>query len=334
MGIQQERDILGIGNAIVDVLSQTDDDVIRGHGLELGSMTLIDAERADALYAETKSPVEASGGSVANTTAVAAAFGANVAYTGKVRDDALGETFSRDIRHAGVAFDTPVSTDGAGTARCLIMVSPDGQRTMSTYLGACLELSDQDIDTELVGSTQVTLLEGYLWDSPEAKQACEAAIAAARAEGRKVALTVSDSLCVDRHRQEFTELLDTTVDILFANEDEIRALYEVESVDEALKIASRHCEIVALTHGEKGSVVASGGAFHEVPAEPIEQIVDTTGAGDAYAAGFLYGLTRGLDLPVCGRLGAIAACEIISHLGARPHADLTKLAEPALAAAR
>lgn len=325
---------MGIGNAIVDVLSHTEDDVVRSHGLELGSMTLIDAERADALYAAAESPVEASGGSVANTVAVAASFGAGVSYTGKVRNDTLGDTFTRDIRDAGVAFDTPASTSGAGTARCLVMVSPDGQRTMSTYLGACLELSADDIDTDLAGRAKVTVLEGYLWDSPPAKQACEKAIDAARAQRRKVALTVSDSLCVDRHRQEFTDLLDAGVDILFANEDEIRALYEVDSVEEALKIASRHCEVVAMTHGENGSVVASGGAFHEVPAEPIQQLVDTTGAGDAYAAGFLYGLTRGLALPLCGRLGAIAAAEIISHLGARPHTNLAELAAPALAAAR
>lgn len=334
MGTNQQLNILGIGNAIVDVLSRTDDDVITGHGLEKGSMTLIDAERADALYAATESPVEASGGSVANTVAVAASFGADVAYTGKVRNDTLGQTFTRDIRDAGVAFDTPASTEGAGTARCLVMVSPDGQRTMSTYLGACLELSSADIDADLVGRTAVTLLEGYLWDSPDAKKACEAAIAAARAHGRKIALTVSDSLCVERHRQEFTELLDTTADILFANEDEIRALYEVESVEQALEIASSHCDVVALTHGEKGSVVASGGEFHEVPADPIERVVDTTGAGDAYAAGFLYGLTQGVELPVCARLGSLAAAEIISHLGARPQTNLADLAEPVLSAAR
>lgn len=333
MGSQQQVDIMGIGNAIVDVLSHTDDEVIASHGLERGSMTLIDAERADALYAATESPMEASGGSVANTVAMGASFGADVAYTGKVRNDSLGDAFTRDIREAGVTFETPASTDGAPTARCLVMVSPDGQRTMSTYLGACLELGPDDIDADLVGRCTVTLLEGYLWDSPDAKKACEAAIAAAHANGRKVALTVSDALCVERHRDEFRALLDSTVDVLFANEDEIQALYEGESAHESLKAASNHCDVVAMTHGENGSVVASGEAFHEVPAEPISQLVDTTGAGDAYAAGFLYGLTRGQDLPLCGRLGAIAAAEIIQHVGARPETKLADLAAPVLPAA-
>jgi sugar/nucleoside kinase (ribokinase family) len=333
MGTQQQFDVLGIGNAIVDVLTHTDDDEIASHGLERGSMTLIDNDRADALYAAAQAPTMASGGSVANSVAMAASFGADVAYTGKVRDDSLGAAFTQDIRQTGVSFDTPAATQGAGTARCFVMVSPDGQRTLSTYLGACLELGSGDIDADLVARSQVCLLEGYLWDSPDAQQACQAVIAAARAAGRKVALTVSDSLCVERHRAEFRELVESTVDVLFANEDELRALYETDSVDEALRTASSHGGIIAMTHGEKGSVVASRGAFDEVPAEPIDRVVDTTGAGDAYAAGFLYGLTRGLDLPLCARLGAIAAAEIISHVGARPETRLADLAAPALSEA-
>lgn len=326
-----ELDVLGIGNAIVDVLSHADDEVIAGHGLPKGSMTLIDAERADALYADTGPGVEVSGGSGANTIVGAASFGADVAYIGKVRDDSLGDIFTHDIRAAGVAFETAPLTEGPGTARCLIMVSPDGQRTMSTYLGACIELGPEDIDADLVGRSKITYLEGYLWDPPRAKEAFRTAMAAAHAGGRQVALTLSDTFCVERHREEFRVLVENDVDILFANEEEIRELYEVATLDEAVAAVRGRCEIVAVTRSEKGSLVLANGASHEVPAEPVETIVDTTGAGDSYAAGFLYGLTHGLELPVCARLGSIAAAEIISHFGARPQVDLRQLAAPALA---
>lgn len=328
-----ELDILGIGNAIVDVLSRADDDVIRGHGLPKGTMTLVDAARADQLYADLGPGVQASGGSCANTMAAAASLGASVGYVGKVRDDTLGATFARDIRAAGVRFETPPSTSGPGTARCLVMVSPDGQRTMSTYLGASAELGPQDIDADLVGRAKVTYLEGYLWDPPGAKEAFRAAMAAARAGGRKVALTLSDTFCVERHRDELRALVDNDVDILFANEAEVTALYEVGSVAQALAQVRGRCEVVAVTRAELGSLVSAGGTVHEVPAEPVERVVDTTGAGDSYAAGFLYGLTRGLPLPLCGRLGSVAAAEVISHFGARPQVGLAELAAPALAAA-
>ncbi len=325
-------DILGIGNAIVDVISNASDDIIAAHGLPKGSMTLIDAERADALYADTGPGVEISGGSCANTMAGAASFGATGAYIGKVRDDILGDTFAHDIRAAGVLFQTAPLSEGPGTARCLVMVSPDGQRTMSTYLGAAIELGPEDIDTDLVGRAKVTYLEGYLWDPPRAKEAFRTAMAAAHAAGRQVSLTLSDTFCVERHREEFRSLVENDVDILFANEDEVRALYEVDTLDEALALVTGRCDIVAVTRSELGSLVASKGVIHEVPAEAVEKIVDTTGAGDSYAAGFLYGLTHGLELPVCAHLGSIAAAEIISHFGARPQVDLKDLAASALAA--
>ncbi len=332
--VNSELDILGIGNAIVDVISNAADDVIAAHGLPKGSMTLIDAERSEALYADTGPGIEISGGSCANTMAGAASFGATGAYVGKVRDDQLGATFAHDIRTAGVLFETAPLTDGPATARCLVMVSPDGQRTMSTYLGAAIELGPEDIDTDLVARAKVTYLEGYLWDPPRAKEAFRTAMAAAHAAGRKVSLTLSDTFCVERHRDEFRSLVENDVDILFANEDEVRALYEVDTLGEALAEVVGRCEIVAVTRSEKGSLIAANGQLHEVPAEPVETIVDTTGAGDSYAAGFLYGLTHGLELPLCARLGSIAAAEIISHFGARPQVNLRELAAPALASHR
>jgi sugar/nucleoside kinase (ribokinase family) len=325
-----EIDILGIGNAIVDVLAHSDDAFIAEHGLPKGGMTLIDAEQADALYQAMGPGVEASGGSGANTIAGAASFGARVAYIGKVRDDVLGKSFARDIRAVGVAFDTRPSTDGAGTARCLVLVTPDAERTMGTYLGACTELGPEDVDEDLVTRARVSYLEGYLWDPPRAKEAFRAAIAAAHGAGRQVALTLSDTFCVERHREEFRSLVENDVEILFANEEEILALYEVGTLDQALAMLSGRCSIVAVTRGAKGSLVYSRGERYEVPAEPVAEITDTTGAGDSYAAGFLSGLTRGLELPACARLGSIAAAEIISHVGARPQVNLAELAGPVL----
>jgi sugar/nucleoside kinase (ribokinase family) len=327
-----DLDILGIGNAIVDVVSQVDEVFLVDHDLPKGGMTLIDPDRADSLYTASGPGVESSGGSCANTIVGAVSFGAQVAYIGKVRDDTLGDTFAHDIRAAGVGFGTAPLAAGPGTARCLVMVTPDGQRTMGTYLGACVELGPDDIDKELVGRARVTYLEGYLWDPPRAKEAFLAAIAAAHGHGRQVSLTLSDTFCVERHRAEFQQLVENDVDILFANEDEIRALYQVDSLDEALTRVSGRCEMVAVTRGDQGSLVWAGGTRHEVAAEPVERVVDTTGAGDSYAAGFLYGYTRGLDLPACAHLGSIAAAEIISHLGARPQVSLAQLAAPVLAA--
>ncbi|MGQ0838974.1 adenosine kinase [Actinokineospora sp.] len=326
-----ELDIVGIGNAIVDVLSHEDDAFILAQDLRKGGMTLIDAERVDTLYAAMRPGIEVSGGSCANTIVSAASFGADVAYIGKVRDDALGDTFAHDIRAAGVLFETAPAVDGPGTARCLVVVSPDGQRTMSTYLGACVELGKEDIDERLVARAKVAYLEGYLWDPPRAKEAMRLAIAAAHGAGRQVALTLSDTFCVVRHRDEFRALVENDVDILFANEDEVRALYEVDSLDEALAKVRGRCAVVAVTRGEHGSLVsADGSTFLKVSAEPVEKVVDTTGAGDSYAAGFLYGFTHGLDLPTCGRLGSIAAAEIISHVGSRPLVSLSDLAKPEL----
>jgi sugar/nucleoside kinase (ribokinase family) len=321
-----EIDILGIGNAIVDVLSYSDDAFITEHGLPKGGMTLIDSEQADALYQAMGPGVEISGGSGANTIAGAASFGARVGYVGKVRDDVLGKSFAHDIRAAGVAFDTKPSTGGAGTARCLVLVTRDAERTMGTYLGACTELGPEDVDEALVQRAEVTYLEGYLWDPPRAKEAFRAAITAAHGAGRRVALTLSDTFCVERHRDEFRSLVENDVEILFANEEEILALYEVGTLEEALGTVDGRCSIVAVTRGAKGSLVYSRGARYEVPAEPVAELADTTGAGDSYAAGFLAGLTRGLELPACARLGSIAAAEIISHVGARPQVNLAELA--------
>jgi sugar/nucleoside kinase (ribokinase family) len=323
-------DVLGIGNAIVDVLAHADEAFLAEHDLPKGAMTLIDAERADLLYARMGPGVEVSGGSCANTVAGAATLGSRVAYVGKVRDDDLGRIFAHDIRAAGVAFDTPPADDGPGTARCLILVTGDAQRTMCTYLGASAELGPEDVDTALAARAAVTYLEGYLWDPPRAKDAFRVAMAAAKGADRRVALTLSDPFCVERHRDEFRQLVDGDVDVLFANERELTALYETPSLETAVAAVRGRCEIAVVTRSERGSVVVTDGELHEVPAARVDRVVDTTGAGDLYAAGFLHGLTRGLPLPDCARLGGVAAAEVISHFGARPEADLGALARAAL----
>ena len=318
-------DVIGIGNAIVDVLSHADDEFIQTHKLNKGAMTLIDAEQAESLYRAMGPGLEASGGSAANTLAAVAGMGQRAAYIGKVRDDELGRIFAHDIRSVGVAFDTALAGDSAPTARCLILVTPDAQRTMNTYLGACVELGPEDVDEALIAKSSVLYLEGYLWDPPRAKEAFLKAMAAARTAGRKVSLSLSDGFCVDRHRAEFLDLVDQQVDILFANEDEICSLYQVDEFDAALQAVRDKCEIAALTRSEKGSVVVSGDEIHVIDPEPVAKVVDTTGAGDLYAAGFLAGYTQGRNLHDCGRMGSIAAAEIISHMGARPEADLAAL---------
>jgi sugar/nucleoside kinase (ribokinase family) len=324
-------DLLGIGNAIVDVLSQSDDAFLAAHGLPKGGMTLIDAQRARDLYRDMGPGIEVSGGSCANTMAAAASLGAEVAYVGKVHDDELGVIFAHDLRAAGVRFDTPAAADGPATARCLIMVTPDGQRTMCTYLGACVELGPEDVDADLVAQAEITYLEGYLWDPPHAKEAFRKAMAAAHGAGRRVALTLSDPFCVDRHREEFRALAAREVDVLFANQEEIVSLYEARSLDEAIAAVRADTALAVVTRSAEGSLIVTEDRVHEVPAEPVAEVVDTTGAGDLYAAGFLVGLTQGQELPVCGRLGAIAAAEVISHFGARPEAPLRELVRPALA---
>ncbi len=318
-------DVLGIGNAIVDVITRADDAFLAKHALTKGSMMLIDEARADALYGAMGSAVEVSGGSCGNTMAGVASFGGKGAYIGKVRNDQLGAVFGHDLKAIGVSFATPPATSGPATARCLITVTPDAQRTMSTYLGACTGLGPDDIDTRLVGSAEVTYVEGYLWDAPEAKKAVLKAFDAAHAAGRQVSITLSDSFCVGRYRAEFRTLIRDKVDILFGNESEITSLYEVDSFDKALEMVRREARIAALTRSEQGSVVIKGSETHAVPAAPVSKVVDTTGAGDLYAAGFLFGFTAGKPLAECARLGGIAAAEIISHVGARPETALKGL---------
>ena len=318
-------DVLGIGNAIVDVIARADEGFLEREALVKGTMALIDAERAEALYRLMGPAIEASGGSTANTMAGLASLGGNGAFIGKVRDDLLGEVFRHDLTAQGVRFDTPAATSGPATARCLILVTPDGQRTMNTYLGACVDLGPDDIDPGLVGAARVTYLEGYLFDPPLAQQAFLKAAAIAHASGQKVALSLSDPFCVERHRAAFRDLVAGHVDILFANEAEICALYETRDVTAAAAAVRGHVAVAALTCSERGSVILADGEEHRVAAAPVARVVDSTGAGDLYAAGFLYGLIRGLPLPTCGATGSLCAAEIISHVGARPERNLAEL---------
>jgi sugar/nucleoside kinase (ribokinase family) len=317
-------DILGIGNAIVDVVAAAADQFLSRHDMHKGAMQLIDTAAADALYAAMPPGIETSGGSAANTCAVAAALGARVAYVGKVADDQLGQVFRRDINAIGVHFPTAPLAGGAPTARCLILVTPDGQRTMNTFLGACVTLDASDVHAPLVAAAKITYLEGYLFDPPAAQSAFYKAAEAAHAAGRQVALSLSDAFCVNRHRDAFRKLVAGHVDILFANEVEITALYETNSFEEAAEAARKDTALAVLTRSEQGSLILHGAETIQVQAHPAK-VVDTTGAGDAYAAGFLAALTAGKPLAECGRTGSIAAAEIISHYGARPEADLKKL---------
>jgi sugar/nucleoside kinase (ribokinase family) len=318
-------DVVGIGNAIVDVIAQTDEDFLAREGLVKGTMALIGAARAEALYQTMGPAIEASGGSAGNTMAGLASLGGSGAYIGKVQDDFLGQVFRHDITAIGVRFDTPPAASGPGTARCLILVTPDGQRTMNTYLGACVELGPADIDAETVSAAQITYLEGYLFDPPQAQEAFRNAAAIAHAAGRKVALSLSDPFCVGRHRAAFRDLVDGHVDILFANEAEICSLYETGDFAAAADAVRGHVAIAALTRSAAGSVILANGAEHRIAAAPVARVVDTTGAGDLYASGFLYGMTRNLPLSTCGALGSLCAAEIISHFGARPEANLAQL---------
>jgi sugar/nucleoside kinase (ribokinase family) len=317
-------DILGIGNAIVDVVARADDSFLSRHDMHKGAMMLVDSEAAERIYAAMPPGEESSGGSAANTCAVAAALGARVAYFGKVADDQLGQVFRHDMRASSVHFPSSPLIGGAPTARCLILVTPDGQRTMNTFLGACVTLDRSDVDDSIAADALVTYLEGYLFDPPAAQKAFYQAAAAAHAAGRQVALSLSDPFCVDRHRAAFRELVAGHVDILFANEMEITSLYEQNTFAAAAEAARRDVALAVLTRSEAGSVVLCRDEAVEIAAEPT-RVVDTTGAGDAYAAGFLVGLVAGKPLSVCGRIGSIAAAEIISHYGARPEADLRKL---------
>lgn len=319
-------DVAGIGNAIVDVLAKADDAFLAREGLAKGTMTLIDAARAEQLYARMGAAREVSGGSAANTLAGVAQLGCRAAFIGKVRNDQLGGIFRHDIRAAGVAFDTPAATEGAPTARCLILVTPDAQRTMNTYLGACVELSPDDVDPAVIQAAKVTYLEGYLFDRPEAKAAFVKAAELAHAAGRKVALSLSDPFCVERHHEAFRTLIESHVDLLFANAAEAQALTGTHSVTAAAEALRGKAEVLAITMSEQGALVQGGGEGHMIAAHPARQLIDTTGAGDLFAAGFLAGYTRGKSLADCGHLGALAAAEVISHYGARPEADLKDLA--------
>ena len=322
----QELGLVGIGNAIVDVLAHADENFLVRHDLTKGAMTLIDRERAEEVYAAMGPGIEISGGSAANTMVGFAALRGAGAFIGKVREDQLGEVFAHDMRAAGVRFTTPQAADGPATARCLIVVTPDAQRTMNTFLGACVGLGPNDIDADAVAAATITYLEGYLWDPPGAKAAFRKAISIAHGAGREVALTLSDSFCVDRYRGEFLALVDSEIDVLFANEAEITSLYQVSSFDAALQRVRGRRGITVLTRGAAGSVLVQGEELHVIAAEPVAKVVDTTGAGDLYAAGVLYGYTQGLGLYAAGRLGSIAAAEVIGHFGARPEAALHELA--------
>jgi fructokinase len=315
-------DILGIGNAIVDVVAAVPESFITHHDMRKGGMALIDTAAADALYAAMPAGIETSGGSAANTCAVAAMLGARVAYLGQVADDQLGQVFRHDISAVGVHFPTAPVQGGAPTARCLIMVTPDGQRTMNTYLGACVSFGPEQLDATAIADSAVTYLEGYLFDPEAAQAAFRRAAAIAHEAGRQVALSLSDAFCVHRHRAAFRDLVAGHVDILFANETEITSLYETNTWDEAAERVRADVALAVLTRGEDGSTILRGSETVHIPAEPAE-VVDTTGAGDAYAAGFLAALTAGKTLAQCGKLASIAAAEVIGQYGARPRADLS-----------
>ncbi len=323
-------DLVGIGNAIVDVLAETDDNFLAAHDLVKGSMTLVDARTAERLYHAMGPAIEVSGGSCANTIAGAAMLGARVAYIGKTSDDQLGEIFGHDLRSLGVSFSTPPGAPEPPTARCFVLVSADAQRTMATYLGACADLGPEDVDPQLVARARVLYLEGYLWDPPRAKDALRYAIEAAKDAGRRVALSLSDTFCVERHRGEFQELVSGPVDILFANEAEAIAISEASTRAGAIEWLTGRCELAIITLGANGAIVITPDTVHEIAAVTPEAVVDTTGAGDLFAAGFLFGYIRQWGPIACARAGAAAASEVIAHFGARPERDLIALVEHAI----
>lgn len=319
-------DVIAIGNAIVDIIGRCDDAFLAAHGAPKGHMRLVEEATIRTLYDNMGPAIEISGGSAANTMVGLASFGGRSAFIGKVADDEFGRIFSHDIRAAEVDFRTPAVAGKTPTSRSLILVTPDGERTMNTYLGISTDLDGGEIDADMIAASAVVYLEGYLFDRPEAKAAFREAVAIAKKSGRRVALTLSDSFCVDRHRDEFLELIKDGVDILFANESEITSLYQTNDFEIAAQNVARDTKLAALTRSGKGSLVIEAGERHAIPVDPVETIVDSTGAGDLYAAGFLYGLARGKSLDVAGRLGSLAASEIISHVGARPEVSLAGLA--------
>ena len=318
-------DVVAIGNALVDVLAHSDDEFLAGRGIEKGSMSLINAEQAETLYGQMGPGVECSGGSAANTVAGIASLGGKAGFIGKVAGDQLGKIFKHDITALGVEFSTEPTHDTNPTGRCLVFVTPDAQRTMQTFLGSAGEVGPADVDAELIQRAQVTYFEGYLWDAPPAKQAYIKAAEIAHAANKKVSLTLSDKFCVDRNRAEFLDLVHGHIDILFANEQEICALYEVATFDEAVEAVRGKCEVAVLTRSEKGAVIVTPAETISVSAQPVDKVEDTTGAGDLFAAGFLYGYTHGKSLAESGKIAGICAAEIISHVGARPEANLSEL---------
>jgi len=318
-------DVVGLGNALVDVIAYGDDRFLASHALVKGSMALVDEQQATRLYAAMGVGTEMSGGSAANTVAGVASFGGRAAFVGQVRDDELGRVFAHDLAANGVTFAGRPAGEGPSTGRCLIVVTPDAERTMSTYLGAGADMGPDAVDPAVIGDAKVVYLEGYLFDRPEAKEAYRKATRMAHEAGGQVALTLSDSFCVERHRQEFRALVDEQVDVLFGNADEVQVLCG-SSFDDALHRLRQHVGVAVITRGAAGSVVATPQEVFQVPAEQVPVVVDTTGAGDLFASGFLYGYTNGLPLAECGRLGSVAAAEVISHTGARPLVPLATYA--------
>lgn len=319
-------DVVGVGNAIVDVIASVDDPFIAGHGLARGAMTLVSAERSAELYEAMPAGIAVSGGSAANTVAGVASFGGRAGFIGKVRDDQLGEVFVHDIRATGVAFDVPPAPEGPPTARCLIQVTPDAERTMNTYLGMAALLAPADVDTTLVASAQITYCEGYLWDVQVAKDAIRLAMEAAGDAGRTVALALSDSFCVERHRAEWLDLIEDRVDVVFANEAEVCALHSTDDLAAARDRTAAMARTVVVTRGARGSIAVDPTTQEEIPAAPVDHVVDATGAGDLYAAGFLWGLSQGAPLRACAQLASLAAAEVVSHVGARPVVSLAEYA--------
>jgi sugar/nucleoside kinase (ribokinase family) len=320
-------EVLGLGNSLVDIIATTSDDYLVAQDMQKGAMTLIDEQRAEDLYAARQAPTIVSGGSAANTIVGVGSFGVGSAYIGKVKADPLGRAFTQDIRATGVDFTTTHAADGPATGRCFVYVTPDGERTMNTYLGASTFLSPDDVDESLVSRAGIIYLEGYMWDRPAAKAAFQKAARVAHKAGARVALTLSDSFCVDRFRAEFLDLMrGGLVDTVFANTEEALSLYRTAELSEALGALRGEGVLAVVTRSERGSIVLDGGATHEVPAFPVERVIDTTGAGDLFASGFLAGMARGADYVTCARLGALAAAEIIQHLGARPLEGLAALA--------
>jgi adenosine kinase len=321
-------DVLGIGNAIVDVIARADDDFLVRQAMQKGAMSLIDEARAQAIYDAMGPATEISGGSAANTIVGVASLGARAAFIGKVKDDPLGQAFAHDIRAAGVAYETAPASEGPSTARCYVLVTPDGERTMNTFLGAAQDLHSRDIDEKLIASARIVYLEGYLWDPPHAKEAFVKAAKIAHGAGRDVALTLSDAFCVDRYRGEFLDLIRSrTVDLIFANESELHSLYQTSDFNTALAALKQDARLAVITRSEKGCVVVTPGENLAVPASPIERLVDATGAGDLFAAGFLVGLSRNADYRTAAQLGGLAAAEVLQLLGARPETSLKELAE-------